>query len=413
MRLLQLAFRNVRRQKWSFFLSGIVLSMASMALALALGYLGDVRQRIDFVQNNDLYRAGLLWLTPAHEHDLSPDALGETWNTVVSAVRAHPGVSAVGYVQGVGVVPGNEPSHDPLDGLLINADYALGLPPPPIPEGRWFADGDWGDQDAAVPVVLNAHLQDRLKLHDTFQWMLPWETTGRTVTLSVVGFFSDAGFLFGTSAPHLEALLPRAGDVDILIPLRSSFALPVGWVPGLVVTADSEDSLIRLQADLAALDPNGTGLAGIPGVDVSLTTVREMAKAYQVRTRQPLVVSTWFTLVVLSLTVFGYGSMNALRIQDRKPELGVHFACGATRWTLVALILLETLLPLALPLALGVVAGVAVQWVETPLAHYLNGSTIGISAALLLAITGACGAAPVLLVGRTPPVNLLTSRDLE
>lgn len=229
----------------------------------------------------------------------------------------------------------------------------------------------------------------------------------------MVGFFSPEGYLFGTSGGHLEAVLENARDVDMFMPFRSDFALPLDGIGGLFVLTDSEQTLASLRSELvgqvaAVMDRYGFRL--LDEAPFSLFSMRDMEKAYLTRSQEPLAVSAWFAVLVLCLTIFGYGSMNALNINDRRPEFGVHFACGASRKSLVAMVLLETTYPLVLPLILIITVLGAAQLVDIPLGFSVNGSTIGTALTILLAITVVCGAAPMLLIGSTSPVELLTEK---
>lgn len=167
MHLLRVAFRNVQRRKWSFLLSDIILSMAAMTLLLSIAHLSGVRQRVDFVQQQDLYKEGFLQLTVENDGDCTPAVESKAVSGTIDIVKNHPGVLGVGYKQSCGVPLVSGASDAALRTELMNPDYGLALPHPPVSEGRWFSDEDWTQEGPVVPVVVNERLRNRLQLNDT------------------------------------------------------------------------------------------------------------------------------------------------------------------------------------------------------------------------------------------------------
>ena len=115
-----------------------------------------------------------------------------------------------------------------------------------------------------------------------------------------------------------------------------------------------------------ARDPSGVAEAirrAVAAVDsgVPLFGVRSQIEQIDVAVRQERVfawLASGFGLLALLLACLGvYGTL-AYGVERRTPEIGVRMALGATRGNVVAMILRESLVPVAVGVAAGVAGGV-------------------------------------------------------
>jgi ABC-type antimicrobial peptide transport system permease subunit len=117
-----------------------------------------------------------------------------------------------------------------------------------------------------------------------------------------------------------------------------------------------------------------------------------------------------FAVVALCITASGVSGMMALAVGQRKHEIGVRLALGATPGTVILSMMRQVL---AL-MALGLGAGFGASWVmSTSMSHIIYGVaprdavTFVVSSALLVAVTTASSFVPLTRITRLDPVVLL------
>ena len=117
-----------------------------------------------------------------------------------------------------------------------------------------------------------------------------------------------------------------------------------------------------------------------------------------------------FAVVALCITASGISGMMALAVGERKHEIGVRLALGATPGTVILSMMKQVLV--LMTVGLGVGFGVA--WVmSTSMSHLIAGIaprdavTFAVSSALLIAVTTASSFVPLTRIARLDPVVLL------
>lgn len=195
----------------------------------------------------------------------------------------------------------------------------------------------------------------------------------------------------------------RIGDAGVYLPISAEAPTAVLTMS---VRGDSERARHAIADRLAAIDPN----AG------EVSTLQALARAEVYLLGVPF----WLTLILgtlaLLLTLSGLFSVVSYLVEQRRKEIGVRMALGATGRSVVTLLLSQS----ARPVAIGVLAGVvltsalAAALLATPAAETI-GSTVRLFdpvayAGSLLCIVTACAGAtliPALRAARIRPVIAL------
>lgn len=198
------------------------------------------------------------------------------------------------------------------------------------------------------------------------------------------------------------------GNMDraLLIPLSSmrSRLLPHTTLGGWVIKANSAESVEPMQAQLEVTFKKAqiTEMVDVRSTRALLEVVKQTSD----QTRYMLL-----SVASLSLFVAGVGVMNIMliSIQERRREIGIRMALGATYADIFRQFLLEALLISALGGAAGLLCGVlviqlAVYW-GTPLA--LSSTTVWISAGLVLLLTSVFGSYPAHRAARANPIDCI------
>ncbi len=117
-----------------------------------------------------------------------------------------------------------------------------------------------------------------------------------------------------------------------------------------------------------------------------------------------------FAVVALCITASGISGMMALAVGERKHEIGVRLALGATPGTVIRSMMQQVLVLMTL----GLGAGFGASWVmSTSMSHIIYGVaprdavTFAISSVLLIAVTAASSFVPLTRIARLDPVVLL------
>jgi predicted permease len=214
-------------------------------------------------------------------------------------------------------------------------------------------------------------------------------------TAVVIGVAKDvAGFrLGGTQLGRSGVYLPTSAE--------ATNTLLIARVRG-----DVERASRTLIDRLAAIDPNMS----------EVTTLQTLARA----NAYILGISFWLTLALgalaLLLTLLGLFGVLSYLVEQRKREIGVRMALGASRRSIGGLVLLQSARPVGIGLLLGssLTLGLCAALLATPAADQIA-STVRLFdpvayAASLLCIVVACAAAaliPALRAGRVNPLAAL------
>ena len=117
-----------------------------------------------------------------------------------------------------------------------------------------------------------------------------------------------------------------------------------------------------------------------------------------------------FAVVALCITASGISGMMALAVGERKHEIGVRLALGATPGTVILSMMKHVLVLMTV----GLGTGFGAAWLmSTSMSHVIAGIaprdtvTFGISSALLIAVTTASSFVPLTRIAQLDPVVLL------
>jgi hypothetical protein len=214
-------------------------------------------------------------------------------------------------------------------------------------------------------------------------------------TAVVIGVSRDvAGFSIGGI---------RLGSAGVYLPIAPDVA---ATALTLRVRGDAEGVRRALGDRFAALDPNMA--------DVATLASFAQADTYILGT------SFWFTVVLgslaLLLTLSGLFSVLSYLVEQRRREIGVRMALGATRGSIGALVVKQCAWPVGIGLAIGgtLVAGVSAALLATPAAEQIGDivwlfDPIAYGASLAVIVAACAGAAlvPALRAGRVNPLVAL------
>jgi ABC-type antimicrobial peptide transport system permease subunit len=174
----------------------------------------------------------------------------------------------------------------------------------------------------------------------------------------------------------------------------------------MAVRGDSENARHALVDRLAAIDP-GAG---------QVSTMETLARTEVYLLGIPF----WLTLVLgalaLVLTLSGLFSVLSYIVEQRKREIGVRMALGASRRSIGALLLARSTRPVGIGMVIGGVltVGLSAALLATPLAEQMGETVrlfdpVAYGASLIFIVATCAGAAlvPALRAGRVDPVVAL------
>ena len=207
--------------------------------------------------------------------------------------------------------------------------------------GRDFTDRD--DLHAPPVVIIN----EALARH---QWpsenpvgqtlILPGKTP---LWLTVVGVVRDVRQSDWTSPADDEFYFPYAQRADAFGSASETFVLRTSIPPATVAS--------HLDRGALGIDP-----------DVPVSAVRTMESVISDklwRSRVSTVLLSVFAAIALLLSAAGIYSVIAYSVRRRTQELGIRVALGASAWTVVRMVLRDSLAPVAAGVALGVAGAFA------------------------------------------------------
>ena len=235
----------------------------------------------------------------------------------------------------------------------------------------------------------------RLDPDTTSEGSLPDDPPLPSRTYTVVGIVRDvSGF----------RILEVAKPVDVYVPINPSAAKT-----SLIARVQGDPQAARraLLQRLMAIDPNYMG---------EVRTLRTMAKMESYF----LQIAFWLTFVLgglaLALTLSGLFSVLSYLIEQRRKELSVRMALGATARDVGRLVLSESARPVGFGLITGggAAVGLASLLMATPAAETIGGSVrvfdpVAYAASLLCIVTACVFAAliPALRAARIAPMKVL------
>ena len=217
-------------------------------------------------------------------------------------------------------------------------------------------------------------------------------------SLEIVGVVEDAAFVTVRDAVEPTIYKPLAQRLDEeLMTSTPSISISVRAAPGIPPA--------RLSGSIAA---------AIGGVDrelaLSFQTVTEQLSIFYIRERLLAMLSGFFGMLALLLAAIGLYGATTYSVRQRRMELGIRMALGATPGGVIRLVLRRV----AILVTLGVMAGSAVSlWAAHHVGSLLYGLhprdpvTIATAAATMALCAAVAGWLPARHAARTDPAVVL------
>jgi putative ABC transport system permease protein len=389
--------------------AGLVLAETALAFALVIGAgllirsFGELRTvNPGFNAENALsFRVGL----PTVRYDTDERQVA-FWDQVMQRLAAIPGVTSVGAIQHLPLggsamritfeVDGREPAapgeEQTLDVRIVTPGYfeAMGVP---VRRGRAFTDSD---RDGGVPVVLLS--ESAVVRH------FPGEDPiGRRITL---GWTRDSvpvgGTVVGVVGDVRHGQLRAQAEPEIYLPVaqvaRTSMSVTVKTAgPPMAVAGAVRSAIHELDGGLAVaqLQPLTDVIAA------SVATDRFMARLL-----------TGFSAIALLLAAIGIFGVISYGVAQRRREIGVRMAVGASRRDVLQLIVSGALRLTGGGIVIGVVAAILMARLMRSLLFGVQPfdlATFVTGGVVLLLVAFTASMLPALSAARTPPASVLNT----
>jgi ABC-type lipoprotein release transport system permease subunit len=341
--MIGLALRNLARNRWRSGLTvgGVAVAVATLAWTQGLteAIVNTTVAGTTSVQMGDLSVE-----SKAHARDgLLADTLPVS-NQLLARVRGVPGVRAVAPRLGAFGLVGREARSQTalLIGVDTSAEAAASSVPQAVTDGGWLPHGD-GASGEGRPVVLGEGLAKLLAARVGDELVVIMQAADSSMgddRLRVVGVART-----GTSALDRQAAWMRQSDLAWLAALE-------GQAHTLMVRIERGADLESTTAAVRA------ALAGVSGPELVVRTWQELAP--DLRQFVQVMDVTVGLMYGLLFFVAALGILNAQRMSalERRRELAVMMAMGATPARTAGLLMVETILLTAL----GAAAGAGLGW---------------------------------------------------
>jgi putative ABC transport system permease protein len=253
--------------------------------------------------------------------------------------------------------------------LIASPEYldTMGVP---LVRGRWFNDQDRPDslQVVAINESMARHRwpnENPIGRRVSFDQGKTWQT--------IVGTIGDVKE-FGLDRPvgdELYAPLKQGNFANILI--------------------------LRTASDPQAIIRQATRIIHDAGPEVAVDRIRTLDQLRHESTASPRLTATllsMFALLALLITAVGLGGVLALGVSQRRQELGIRMALGATNSVVVRMVLKQGLTMVGLGIAIGLPSSLALTRLVSALLYDTSPNDIltlaGVGILLLLVATAAC-----------------------
>jgi predicted permease len=277
------------------------------------------------------------------------------------------------------------PDRGPISGRVVTPDYfrTVGIRPK---AGREFTEHD--DGKPAPVVIINQHMANHYWPNQN--------PLGKQISLSQDGWLTIVGVVGDVRQQGLDkepvdevyGALAETHRNAMSILLRSSQTSPelaqqVAWI-------------------VHDLDPDAVITDVQPMMQVRMNSLASR--------RTTAVFLSIFAAIALCITASGISGMMALSVGERRHEIGVRLAMGATASRVIGAMMHQALILIGA----GLVAGFAIAWIfATSMSGVIFGVgprdsvTFAASSALLLMVAAASSFVPLMRVAKLDPVVLL------
>ena len=320
----------------------------------------------------------------------------ELWERLLRALRETPGMQLVGATSRLPLLPGNSTRGLAIKGIAASlqpsADYRTASPDyfavmGIALRGRAFTDADREDRPRVAIVSTLAAQQfwpGRAVIGEHFQINVP----GPEYT--IVGVAADVHSASLEAAPQPTIYVPYRQDafpfMTFVIKSPAGAAAIAGAVRAAVWTVDKDQ-------------PVGAVL-----------TMDERLSNSLARRRYSVTLLTAFGATAVLLAAVGLYGVLAFVVSQRRREIGVRIALGATARDVVSDVLGQGLRLAALGMAVGLVLALAVTRLMSSLLFGIGATDIATyagSALVLTVIATAASLVPALRASRVDPLNAL------
>jgi predicted permease len=390
---------------------GFVVAQVSLALVLLVGA-GLLLKSFARLQSEELGfrpdRLVALRLHPDAARYDTPEKSMNLYRAVVERVAAIPGVEAVTYVNFIPVttvgvptrltIPGREPAPDETFSAeynLVSSNYfeMLGIP---VRMGRGIEAGDMNESSTAI--VINETLAR--------QYWPGANPVGRPLTV-----YKQVSGRPDFKQPIQGEVVGVVGDVRSAgpgVPVGPEVFLPFARNPWrnvyiTVRTKRAPEPLIgQIRQAALAIDPN------LPVDD--LQTMDEMLALRLARRRLDTTLLGSFAAAALLLAAVGIYGVVAYAVSQRRHEIGVRMALGATPGGVVRLVVRQGIVLGTIGVAIGTLGALALSRSLKGLLYEVSAMdplVYGGIAVLLLGVAVAASAIPAVRASRLDPSSAL------
>jgi putative ABC transport system permease protein len=247
----------------------------------------------------------------------------------------------------------------------------------PLKQGRFFTEAD--NEKAPLVAIINEALaaryfprQDPIGKRLTFNRPIRWQNGEEQVTALVVGVVGDVRLEESASEQRPEIYVPHS---------QNPWSRAVWFVARTQTDPAALGSALR--TEFMALDKEQP-------IDQLETLEQRMQNQAAEPTFQTRLMSS-FALVALMLAALGIYGVNAYAVAQRRNEIGLRMALGASRGSVLREVIGKGMGPTAIGIGLGVVGAVGISfWLRNELVGTRAVDPISfLGATLLLAIVAA------------------------
>ena len=371
----------------------------SCLLLIVAGMMGRSVQRLLQTDLGFDYERAAVLAIPLGRYGLTGNAAQSYWYAVKDRVNANPDVEGAAIVTAP-PLGGRvfETSYEDAPGLQVlsqNVDPEyFGVMRIPVVSGRTFAAGETGALIVSRRLALVMYGTENV-LGESFP-----KTAGRarSSATDVAELRAPAGTIVGVAA-DAHSIKVNATDVaELYAALKPSDFSLVYLVARARTSADRLPPILR---EAASLDPR------------VIPTAHTLREDFERRTRGPRIasaISGGIGLVTLALACLGIFGVVSYGVALRTKEIGIRVALGASRPSLVRVILRQVLTPVALGVIAGLGLAIPAGRALAREPFYLQNVDPAIFVAAL-AVFAAAGAAaalwPALAMLRNNPIDAL------
>jgi putative ABC transport system permease protein len=385
------------------------LVAGEIALSLVLLVAAGLTVR-SFVQLNRVPAGfnpeGVLTVTvsPAPTRYVTQPRRADFWERALQALRDTPGVQQAGATSRLPLLPGNSTRGLVIPGVPVqsqpSADYRTASPDYfavmriPILRGRSFVEGDREDRPP-VAIVSGSAAQRFWPGRDPIGQHFQINVPGPEYT--VVGVAGDVYSASLETAPQPTVYVPYRQDA---FPFMTFVLRTRGFSDGSLVANANVQALVQRAIWSVDKDqPLG-----------AVVTMDERMSQSMLRRRYSVTLLSAFGATAVLLAAVGLYGVLAFVVSQRRREIGVRIALGATAWDVIAGVLGEGLRLVALGMAVGLVLAFAVTRLMSALLFGISPNDVASfagAAVLLIAVAVVASLVPAVRASRVDPIVAL------